>query len=289
MDDVVLLRDVTEADLEVLLEYEHDPEAVRRSRFPPREREAFMHHWKTRVLGDPTGLVQAVTVGGELAGNLVAWWEGDRRFIGYWLGRAYWGRGVGTRALGLFLEKEQVRPLYADPFHENLASVRLLERHGFERTGTVWHDEDEHILLVLHPSREPGEAGGRRTDETAASRRAAHAYVESAERRDWESFAALLAEDVVYEMPQTRERIRGKAAFVQFNMDYPGDWHLEVRRIVADGRRAAAWLAARVGDERQDACVWFEFSGAGLISRVTDFWPEPYEPPAGREHLVERW
>jgi len=22
---------------------------------------------------------------------------------------------------------------------------------------------------------------------------------------------------------------------------------------------------------------------------VTDFWPEPYEPPPGREHLVERW
>jgi len=26
-----------------------------------------------------------------------------------------------------------------------------------------------------------------------------------------------------------------------------------------------------------------------LITQVTDFWPEPYEPPPGREHLVERW
>jgi hypothetical protein len=26
----------------------------------------------------------------------------------------------------------------------------------------------------------------------------------------------------------------------------------------------------------------------GLVSRVTDFWPEPYEPPAGREHSVDR-
>jgi hypothetical protein len=34
--------------------------------------------------------------------------------------------------------------------------------------------------------------------------------------------------------------------------------------------------------------AFFEFAG-GLITRVTDFWPEPYEPPAGREHLVERW
>ncbi|MGP3959181.1 hypothetical protein ACTWPT_24555 [Nonomuraea sp. 3N208] len=31
-----------------------------------------------------------------------------------------------------------------------------------------------------------------------------------------------------------------------------------------------------------------ELSGRGLISRITDYWPEPYEPPPGREHLVER-
>lgn len=129
----------------------------------------------------------------------------------------------------------------------------------------------------------------RRVDETSRTRRAVHAYVDSAERRDWEGFGTLLAEDMVYEMPQTRERIRGKSAFLQFNMEYPGDWHLQVRHVVADGRRAAALIDARVGAEHQDACVWFEISDQGLISRITDYWPEPYEPPSGREHLVERW
>jgi hypothetical protein len=33
--------------------------------------------------------------------------------------------------------------------------------------------------------------------------------------------------------------------------------------------------------------AFFEFAD-GVITRVTDFWPEPYEPP-GREHLAERW
>jgi hypothetical protein len=32
-----------------------------------------------------------------------------------------------------------------------------------------------------------------------------------------------------------------------------------------------------------------DWAASGLIARVTDFWPEPYDPPSGREHLVERW
>ncbi|MDX3456964.1 GNAT family protein [Streptomyces sp. ME02-8801-2C] len=150
----VQLRDVVEADLEFLLAYEHDSEAVRRSRFTPRPRDAFMAHWKTKILGDSTVFVQTVTVRGEPAGSIVAWWEGEQgvggyRFIGYWLGRPYWGRGIGSVALGLFLSRETHRPLYADPFAGNVASVRLLEKHGFRCTGTVRHGDDEHLMLVL--------------------------------------------------------------------------------------------------------------------------------------------
>ena len=140
-NDDVQLRDVVEADLEFLLAYQNDPEAVRRSRFTPRPRDAFMAHWKSKILGD----------------SIVAWWEdeqgeqgvGGRRFVGYWLGRPYWGRGVGSVALGLFLRRETNRPLYADAFAENTASVRLLEKHGFRRTGTIRHGDNEHIMLVL--------------------------------------------------------------------------------------------------------------------------------------------
>jgi RimJ/RimL family protein N-acetyltransferase len=146
----VRLRAVEQPDLELFHVFEQDEEAVRRSRFPAREREAFMTHWSTRVLGDPTGLVRTVTVDGAVAGNVVSWWAEDgRRFVGYWLGRAYWGRGVGTRALALFLAEEPHRPLYADPFGGNTASVRLLERHGFRHTGPLPPATDDFVLLVL--------------------------------------------------------------------------------------------------------------------------------------------
>ncbi|MFJ9108845.1 GNAT family N-acetyltransferase [Streptomyces sp. NPDC102283] len=149
MENSVRLRDVEPADLEFFLAYEHDPEAVRRSRFPPREREAFMAHWTSKVLGDPANLVQTVVVDGATAGNIVAWWDGERRTIGYWLGRPYWGRGVGTRALTAFLERETARPLYADPVAGNTGSVRLLEKCGFTAAGTERHGENEHVVLVL--------------------------------------------------------------------------------------------------------------------------------------------
>ncbi|MEU0564679.1 GNAT family N-acetyltransferase [Nonomuraea sp. NPDC005983] len=149
MSHDVQLRDVQEADLETFFQQEQDPEAARRSQFPPRERDRFMTHWTTKILDDPTVYVQAVTVDGELAGNIIAWWEEDERFIGYWFGREYWGRGIGTRALTLFLQQEKARPLYADPYIGNTGSVRLLERCGFRRTATVMHGENEHVMLVL--------------------------------------------------------------------------------------------------------------------------------------------
>jgi RimJ/RimL family protein N-acetyltransferase len=146
----VSLREVTEEDLLVLHAYEQDPEAVRRSRFTPRAKDAFLEHWRKRVLGNPDGLVRAVTVDGEVAGSIVSWTaEEGRRFVGYWLGRAYWGRGVGTRALGLFLALDPVRPLYADPHSGNTASVALLERHGFERVDMNGEEDDGFVLLML--------------------------------------------------------------------------------------------------------------------------------------------
>lgn len=108
------------------------------------------------------------------------------------------------------------------------------------------------------------------------------------EARDWEGFAATLHPDVVYDVPQTGERVTGAAAYVAFNRGFPGDWHLTVRRVVADETGGAVWTDARVGGDAMTGLHFFTVTD-GLVSRVDDFWPEPYEPPPGRAHLVERW
>lgn len=126
---------------------------------------------------------------------------------------------------------------------------------------------------------------------TAEVRAAVEAYWAAAGARDWEAFSATLADDVVYELPQSRERVLGKERYVRFNREYPGDWHVRTERIVADGeaRQAAVRTLVTVGHEEMHAIHFFTFDADGRIAGVTDFWPEPYEPPAGREHLVERY
>ncbi|MCX4583839.1 nuclear transport factor 2 family protein [Streptomyces sp. NBC_01481] len=114
-------------------------------------------------------------------------------------------------------------------------------------------------------------------------------YWSSAEARDWTGFAATLAEDVVYDLPQTREKIRGKEECVRFNREYPGDWHVRIQRIVADSDQAVTWIHVTVGLEEMYAVTFFTGDKEGRITTVTDFWPEAYEPPPGREHLVERY
>lgn len=110
----------------------------------------------------------------------------------------------------------------------------------------------------------------------------------AAEARDWTAFAGTLAEDVVYTLPQTGERISGRERYVEFNRTYPGDWHARIERVVAEPGQVATWVRVTVGEEETHALSFFTEDTSGRISTITDFWPEPYEPPAGREHLVER-
>jgi predicted ester cyclase len=117
------------------------------------------------------------------------------------------------------------------------------------------------------------------------------AYWAAANERDWKTFASLLAEDVVYEAPQTGERVRGRDNYLRFNIEgFPGDWRLEVVQVVGEKNAAASWIEFTNADgTRQPGLCFFVLNGQARIVRITDYWPEPYEPPPSREHLVERY
>jgi predicted ester cyclase len=116
------------------------------------------------------------------------------------------------------------------------------------------------------------------------------AYWAAAEARDWNAFGALLADDVIYRGPQTREQVRSRDPYIRFNVEgFPYDWHLTVHRIVGEGQHAASWIEFTGPEGTQPGLCFFDLADDGKIALITDFWPEPYELPASRAHLVERY
>lgn len=106
---------------------------------------------------------------------------------------------------------------------------------------------------------------------------------------DFDSVAAVLAPDFVLEWPQSRERIRGPQRFARMNADYPahGPWRFEVHRVVAAGSEAVSDVTVTDGVQTARAISFFTITG-GRIEKLVEYWPEPYDAPAWRAHLVER-
>lgn len=128
----VQLREVTDADLPTLFAQQRDPEANRMAAFPPRDADAFREHW-AKVRADPTCLVKVIVADGELAGNIGSFTSEGKRLVGYWIGRAFWGRGIASAALAAFLDEVRERPLHAFVAVQNAGSARVLEKCGFVR------------------------------------------------------------------------------------------------------------------------------------------------------------
>lgn len=116
----------------------------------------------------------------------------------------------------------------------------------------------------------------------------ARTFWDTLEARDWVAFGATVTDDVVAQWPQSRERVRGREALIRFMAAFPGDWHLRVDREHADAAGAATLIAFTVDGETVPGATFFDFAADGRITGFSEFWPEPYAPPPGREHLVER-
>ena len=162
----VLLRDVTEGDLPVFFEHQLDAEANRMAAFTaedPSDGKAFAAHWN-RILADETIVKKAVLFDGRVAGYVSSFEQDGEREVTYWIGKGYWGKGVATEALSQLLRLIRERPLRARAAKDNLASLRVLRKCGFEVSGedkgfsNARGEEVEEFVLTLGAERGPGDA-----------------------------------------------------------------------------------------------------------------------------------
>ena len=115
------------------------------------------------------------------------------------------------------------------------------------------------------------------------------AFWERMEARQWDGARLLLADDLVVLWPATLERFEGADTFIALNQAYPGDWHIEVQSVIADGRDVLAWVHVRIGDQLS-LCAQRATVTERLIRSTTDLWVDEGEtqPPAWRTELMSR-
>jgi len=105
---------------------------------------------------------------------------------------------------------------------------------------------------------------------------------------DFHATASVLAADFALEWPQSNERIRGATNFALLNTDYParGPWTFTINRVVGGERDAVSDVSITDGVLQARAISFFTITD-GKISRMVEFWPEPYDAPFDRKKYVE--
>ncbi|CAN5535687.1 hypothetical protein BH09CHL1_BH09CHL1_10150 [soil metagenome] len=100
-------------------------------------------------------------------------------------------------------------------------------------------------------------------------------------KKDWATAEALIPDDFYYETVLSNEEIIGKAAYMEFNQTFPGDWSMPIDQVVHEGNSTVIRLRFIVGDAVDHAIMFFE-SENGIVTKQSDWWPEFYAPPAWR-------
>ena len=113
--------------------------------FPHPYTLADAESWIKQTSAATSGMIFAIVVDGQAVGGIGInpGKDVERRTaaIGYWLGEAYWGRGIMTEALEAMTEHVfsvfDFARLEAYVFEWNLPSTRVLEKAGYAREATL--------------------------------------------------------------------------------------------------------------------------------------------------------
>lgn len=130
------LREVLDGDFEPFFAHQNEEAARHMAAFvraDSTDPAAYRAHFD-RIRRDSTVRIRTLVVDGDVAGSVLSYESEGQPEVSYWLGAQYWGRGLATAALQEFLvDCDDRRPMLARVASDNLASLRVLEKCGFER------------------------------------------------------------------------------------------------------------------------------------------------------------
>ena len=136
------LRPWQEGDESALVEHGNNYQIWQnvRDRFPHPYTLQDARLWVQVADKDPSSLNLAITLNDEAIGATGVIFKDDvyhrSAEIGYWLGEAYWNRGVVSHAVKALtdyvLTNTDICRIYAGVFEYNIASARVQEKAGYE-------------------------------------------------------------------------------------------------------------------------------------------------------------
>lgn len=119
-----------------------------------------------------------------------------------------------------------------------------------------------------------------------ANRAALERVFRGFESGDWEVAVADFSEDFAQEWPQSGERLTSKSACLAVYRGYPGGPpSISVTRISGEGDHWTVESEMHYGAALVHAVGIFEFRD-GKIVRETDYFSDPFDPPAWRSQWM---
>lgn len=131
------IRKSIESDLEIFFLNQTDEEANYMAAFTsknPNDKETYFNKWKILLKKESINM-QTILLANNVIGCVIKFLMEGEAEITYAISKEYWGKGLTTRAVKLFLKNEHTRPIYGRVAFDNFGSQRVLEKAGFKRIG----------------------------------------------------------------------------------------------------------------------------------------------------------
>jgi hypothetical protein len=107
------------------------------------------------------------------------------------------------------------------------------------------------------------------------------------DKRKFSDVKSLLSENFVCVWPQSGEIIRGADNFIAINENYPGKWTISCKRIIGKEDILVSEVELECDGKIFYAVSFFEFQNS-RISKLTEYWGEPYDAQKWRAKWVEK-
>ena len=153
----IAIREVESSDLETFYEHQLDPEAIRMAAFvgkDPKDKVAFDAHWE-KILQSSQNITRTIVAAEQVAGHISCYPHGENIEATYWLGREFWGRGLGTQATQEYAPPCGRSADFRRAATDNIGSIKVLQKCGFKIIGKNkdfangrGEDTEEYILRL---------------------------------------------------------------------------------------------------------------------------------------------